>query len=54
MKGFRKDYQYNRIVQELEILESALVSFETKQKSVSEVIECVHVFKREMEKLIKN
>ena len=46
-------YKYNRIIQELEILESALFSLEMKQKSISEVIECVHVFKREMDNLIK-
>lgn len=43
----------NRMMIESEILESALVDFTIGKKDINEVIECVHVFKKELETLMK-
>jgi hypothetical protein len=41
------------IMTELDILESSLISFELGKKDVKETIQCVHVFRKELEKIIK-
>ena len=40
------------IMTELDILESSLISFSMGKKSVDEAIECVRVFRKEVEKLM--
>lgn len=49
----RRKRKIGNLLTELDILESALIAFASNVKNVEEVIECVRVFRSEVNKIMK-